>query len=227
MNSHKRQIHSTLLNRAAHADVFEIGANPQFLVVLIGGSGVDEEEYDRRSHSVIPIFDPLLGGFANRSLQFVLVYVTAPYDVPFNRFATEHIAAANWNSHVTTELLEPWSRLPYFVCGFSGGAALALNGLQNDPRCFGGAVLGADAVPPDFACPNHWREKLRLYCAPDDRVCHHPANRRVADTLVSRDQAVRYQLRSGGHSLMDYCTTDGLGDVIAVAHGIAGSGNIP
>jgi len=221
MNSQKRLIHSAILNRMAHADVFEIGAEPRFLVVLFGGSGIDEEEYERRSRSIIPLFDTLLGRFANGAFQFVLVHVTAPYDVPFNRFATEPTATANWNAHVATELFVPWAALPYVVCGFSGGAALALNGLQSDPRCVGGAALGADAIPPDFVCPKHWREKLRLYCAPDDRVCHHPANRRVAETLVSRDQAVRYQLRSGGHALADYCTPDGLGDLIHFASGIA------
>jgi hypothetical protein len=166
MRSYKRRIHSALLNRVAHADIFEVGAAPRFLFVLFGGSGVDEEEYERRSHTVIPVLGPVLERLAAGGMNVVAVYVSAPYDVPFNRFASNPAAAEAWNAHVLTELLEPWSKLPYFASGFSGGAALAFNGLQKDSRCFGGAALGADALPPGFVCPDHWAEKLRLYCAP-------------------------------------------------------------
>src|SRR5581483_5703470 len=54
MRSYKHGIHSVLLHRMAHADIFEVGAAaPTFLFALFGGSGVDEEEYERRSHTVI------------------------------------------------------------------------------------------------------------------------------------------------------------------------------
>jgi predicted esterase len=201
----------------AHADVFEIGATPSFLFVLFGGSGVDEEEYQQRSRTVIPIFRTVIERLANHSMNVVMVYVSAPYDVPFDRFSTDPSSADIWNAHVLSELLEPWSRLPYFVTGFSGGAALALNGLERDPRCFGGAAFGADALPPAFVCPTHWPEKLRLYAAPHDLVCNHPANRRLADALESRGQAERVELRSGGHSLADYATMDCLGEQIRFA----------
>jgi hypothetical protein len=168
MKSAKQIIRSDLLGRMAHADAFEIGASPAYLFVLFGGSGVDEEEYERRSQSVIPIFGPLLDWLEQCVPSLVLVYVSAPYDVPFNRFASEPSAVQTWNEHVATELLEPWAKLPYFVSGFSGGAALALNGLQADSRCFGGAVLGADGIPRQFVCPKHWAEKLRLYITPQD-----------------------------------------------------------
>lgn len=217
MRSSKRRIHSALLNRMAHADVFEIGTAPRFLFVLFGGSGVDEEEYERRSHTVIPIFVPVLERLAKCAVNAVMAYVSAPYDVPFNRFATDPAAADTWNAHVSTELLEPWSNLPYFVSGFSGGTALALNGLEKHPRCFGAAALGADAIPPDFVCPDHWVGKLRLYAAPHDRVCNHPANRRVADALESRGQAEQFELPSGGHRLADYSTPDCLGELIRFA----------
>jgi len=205
----------------AHADAFEIGTTPGFLFVLFGGSGVDEEEYERRSKSVIPIFGPLLEWLAERTPSLVMVYVSAPYDVPFNRFASEPSAVQTWNAHVAAELLEPWSKLPYFLSGFSGGAALALNGLQTDSRCFGGAALGADAIPPQFVCPKHWTEKMRLYVAPQDRVCQHPDNRSVVEGLVSRGQAEIVRLRSGGHSLADYSSTEGLGDLICFAGKLA------
>ena len=45
MRSYKHRIHSVLLHRMAHADIFEVGAAaPTLLFILFGGSGVDEEE---------------------------------------------------------------------------------------------------------------------------------------------------------------------------------------
>jgi predicted esterase len=221
MKSYKRVIHSALLNRMAHADVFEVGTAPDFLFLLFGGSGVDEEEYQRHSQALRPTFEPVLEWLGKRSLNLVLVYVCAPYDVPFNRFASEPAAAASWKAHVVTELLEPWSGLPYFVSGFSGGAALALNGLQSELHCFGGATFGADAIPPDFTCPDHWVEKLQLYTAPDDRVCNHPANRRITEALEGRGQAEEIELPFGGHRLADYSTVDCLGELICFASRLA------
>lgn len=222
MKRHKRVIdRSTVLGRMAHADVFELGTEPKFLLALFGGSGVDEELYEERARSVIPVFDGLLASLAQGPLSLIFVHVTAPYDLPFNDFAGNTAAAATWNAHVAAELLEPWSGLPYFVSGFSGGAVLALNGLQNDQRCFGGGALGWDSIPPDFVCPGHWSGKLMLYAAPDDRVCNHPNNRRVAERLVSRGQADLFHLPAGGHSLKDYSNTEGLGDLIRHASKLA------
>jgi predicted esterase len=221
MRSYKHRIHSVLLHRMAHADIFEVGAAaPTFLFILFGGSGVDEEEYERRSHTVIPVFVPVLERLSHGAVNAVMAYVSAPYDVPFSRFASDLSAADTWNAHVLAELLKPWSKLPYFVSGFSGGAALALNGLHKDPRCFGGAALGADAIPPNFVCPDHWAEKLRLYAAPHDRVCNHPANRRLTEALESRGQAEEFELRSGEHRLADYSTLDCLGELIRFAGSI-------
>ena len=221
MRAQKHVISSSLLNRIAHADIFEIGAEPKFLLPLLGGSGVDEDEYERRSRTVIPIFDRLFEWLTRREINAVVAYVSAPYDVPFNRFAEEPAAVDTWNLHVLTELLAPWSNLPYFVSSFSGGAALAFNGLHKETQCFGGAALGADAVPPSFECPPHWTEKLRLYCAPDDLVCNHPVNRQLAQTLEDRGQAEVFQLECGRHSLVDYCTTECLGELIRFADHMA------
>lgn len=221
MKAYKRIIASALLNRTAHSDIFELGVAPRILFLLFGGSGVDEEEYEHRSRSVIPVFGPLFAGLTSRGTDAVVVHVTAPYDVPFNQLAEDQSAADTWNAHVLTELLEPWSGLPYFVTGFSGGAALALNGLHDQPRCFGGAALGADAIPPGFACPAHWAGKLRLYCAPDDRVCNHPDNRRLVEGLKGRGQVEEFRLRSGGHRLADYATAGCLGELIRYAVDIA------
>lgn len=221
MESYKRCVKSALLNRMAHADVFELGRTPRFLFVLFGGSGVDEEEYERRSKSVIPIFGEVLERLSKAGANLVMVYVSAPFDVPFARFGTDRPAAETWNAHVLTELLEPWLSLPYFVSGFSGGAALALNGLERDPRCFGGATLGGDGIPPGFVCPARWSGKLRLYGAPGDRVFNHPANRRIADDLEERGQAEQIELDSGGHQLTDYATPECLFELIRFAESIA------
>lgn len=221
MESYKRCLQSTLLGRMAHADVFELGRAPGFLFVLFGGSGVDEEEYERRSKSVIPIFGEVLERLSRSGANLVMVYVSAPFDVPFARFAKDPSSAEKWNAHVLTELLQPWSNLPYFACGFSGGAALALNGLERIPRCFGAATLGGDGIPPGFVRPAHWSEKLRLYGAPGDRVFNHPANRQIAEDLEERGQAEQFELDSGGHQLTDYVTAECLGELIRFAESIA------
>jgi hypothetical protein len=69
MKSYKRVIHSVLLNRKGHADVFEVGTAPNFLFLLFGGSGVDEEEYQRRSQAVSPTLGPVLEWLGKRSLN--------------------------------------------------------------------------------------------------------------------------------------------------------------
>ncbi len=164
---------------------------------------------------MIPIFDGLLRHLP--ALPAILLHVTAPYDVPFARFSEYPSAAELWKAHVMREILSPWAVLPYFVCGFSGGTALALNGLQSEVRCFGGAILGADALPQSLACPKHWAEKLRVYIAPNDPVCQHPANRRQIETLQERGEIEVFHLHSGGHRLVDYTTPECLGDVIQFA----------
>ncbi len=215
MKGTKRSIDSNVLGRRAHIDFFELAEPATYLFVLFGGSGVDEDEYNRRNESVIPIFDSVLSALANDKMTFV--YITAPYDVPLCRFATEPASAVMWNTHILTEVLQPWERLPFFVCGFSGGAALAFNGVHMDQRCFGGAALGFDGLTADFEHPTHWREKLRLYCAPDDMVCNHPTNRAIINKLENRDQAEEIYLRTGRHQLADYATMECLGQLIKFA----------
>lgn len=221
MNSYKRMVESLLLHRMAHADVFEIGTKSEFLFVLFGGSGVDEEEYRTRSATLIPVFDKLLALLRREKLSFALIHSTAPYDITFNRFANDSESAAIWNQHVLTELLAPWTKLPYFIAGFSGGVTLALHGLQAEPRCFGAAAFGGDAIPSGFTCPTHWKYKLRSYIAPLDAVAGGPANRQIEESLINRGQLEEIRLRSGGHRLSDYARQDGLGDAIRFANGIA------
>ena len=209
------------MHRMAHADVFEIGDRPRFALVLFGGSGVDEEEYTRRSQTIIPVFEPVLQRVGIGKTDAMVLYVTAPYDVPLNRFEDDPTTAEVWNSHVLTELLSPWPNLPFFVSGFSAGAALALHGVHADARCFGGGMLGPDAIPRHFDCPPHWKARLRLYCARDDRVCNLPANQQIMRSLCAKGKAEVVPLSAGHHRLSDYCTADGLGDLIAFAARIA------
>ena len=81
----------------AHADIFEVGTTPKFLFILFGGSGVDEDEYELRSRSVSAIFGSVLESLEHRRLNLVMAHVTAPYDVPFNRFSADPSSADTWN----------------------------------------------------------------------------------------------------------------------------------
>ncbi len=217
MNASKRSVRSAILDRQAHADVFELGIAPRFLFLLVGASGIDEEEYELRGRSVIPVFDELFRDLDAGGENAVVVHVTAPFDVPFARFAEQPGEAEKWRLHILLELLGPWRPLPYFVAGFSGKIALALNGLDRELRCFGGAAFGADALPARFVRPHHWPEPLRLYAAPHDPVVNDPKNREVVASLVAAGHAVEIRLPSGGHRLADYATPDALGDAVRVA----------
>ena len=212
VNAYKRCIQSHILGRMAHADVFELSTMSAGLVVFFGGSGVDDEEYIKRSKTLVPVFDSVFDRNGESPITFV--YISAPYDVPYNRFAREPKALADWNAHVLIELLNPWSELPFYVCSFSGGAALALNGVHQDPRCLGGADFGADAIPASFERPDHWKQPLQLYCGPHDAVCNHPANQELYTKLEVQEQASLVRLGQGGHRLVDYATPECLGEFL-------------
>ena len=221
MECTKHIVESSIFARMAHADV-SWGAPPlSHAFVIFGGSGVDEEEYIRRSKTVIPIFDSLLNEQTNRN--FLFAYVSAPYDVPFRRFQEDPKLAEPWNRHVLVELFGKWSTLPFFVCGFSGGNSLAFNGVHADPRCFGGACLGGDALPQDFSLPEQWREPLKIYSASNDDVANHPHNRSTFDALATADVAEQFVLRSGRHRLKDYATHECLGRLFVEASKMAGA----
>lgn len=212
MTTHKRIIQSSVLDRMAHADVFEFGSDPKFLMVLFGGSGIDEEEYLYRSQNVIPGLD---GGFEKvDGMDFVFVHVCAPYDVPFARFEDFPAAKVKWNAHISDELLSPWKEMPLFVGGFSGGIRLALSGLHEEAWCIGGAALGPDAIPRSFERPQHWPRPLAIYSAPNDRVAQSTTTRNSVDQLVHSDDAQEFRLPSGQHRLADYATDDCFGHLI-------------
>ncbi|MCA9191357.1 MAG: hypothetical protein KDB03_06340 [Planctomycetales bacterium] len=222
MKRSKKLFDSKVLLRTAHLDVFELSAEPEFLFVFFGGSGIDEEEYFQRSRTVVPVFDHVLDEVQVVPMTFL--YVTSPFDVPLLRFAAQPALAEEWNRHVLSELLEPWDGLPYFLASFSGGAALAFHGIHEPKLCIGGAAMGFDGLGARFLKPDHWRDPLRFYCGFADLVCNHPANRSVIDELVCREQAEVFQLRTGSHRLADYTTEDCLGREIKHAHRLACSG---
>ena len=185
----------------------------------LAGRGVDEEEYVLRSETTPPIFGSLLEEQPDR--RFLFAYISAPYDVSFRRFTEDPRLAASWNRHILEELFDEWSTLPFFVCGFSGGNALAFNGIHSDKRCFGGACLGADALPQNLSLPEQWLGPLKIYSAFNDDVANNAANRLTADILVEAGVAEHYLLRSGRHRLQDYATKECLGRLFASASEMA------
>lgn len=217
MGVSKRLFESKRLKRRAHADVLALGVgDPSALVVVFGGSGIDQEEYEARAHTAVPVFDSLVADM--EPIDVTLVYVTAPYDVPFRVFREEPSRARVWNAHVIEELLAPWQSLPFFVAGFSGGAALAFHGVHATLNCLGGATMGGDGLGKSFEAPEHWVDRLQMFVAPDDRVCQHPDNQALMQQLAQREQADIIQLRTGRHRLADYATVDCLGRIIRQAY---------
>jgi hypothetical protein len=47
---------SIILTRQFHCDGFIIGKKPQFLSVFLGGSGIDQTEYESRLNSIPQLF---------------------------------------------------------------------------------------------------------------------------------------------------------------------------
>src|SRR4051812_45863397 len=107
MKCQKLVVESRIFGRRAQADVFELGTDGKLAFVLFGGSGVDQEEYERRLTSTTPIFNGPLNQLERDGLSLTFIYVSAPYDVPI-RVLPDHPAAAQWNAHLSEELLPDW-----------------------------------------------------------------------------------------------------------------------
>lgn len=209
---------STILERAFHVDAFVVGAAPTFLGLLFGGSGVTRETYEARERSLVPVFDAALASL-ERTLSFGLVFVTAPHDVPFSRFADEPAEGERWDAHVRGELLPlvgerlpQLGGLPRYVMGYSGGAALALSGHHRDVACFGAGMLGADGLHGGLRRAPAWPEPLTLYYNLDDEV--HGANREVVSALEAAGDAQAFQRLHGGHALGDYVANESFGGLV-------------
>ena len=191
---------SEVLRREVHLDVFEFGLDPEVSVFLFGGTGIDEEEYERRRESVIPLFDSV----DTDTLQLRLVYATAPYDVPFARFSEFPDALDNWNKHLEEEIFARWSDTPFIVASFSGSVALILNGAEQSTSCIGGAAIAPDELKTTFACPKHWENKLAVFTSISDRVCSDKDNQRAVATLVEVGEAIEFEIHARTHGLIEY-----------------------
>lgn len=223
MNVEKVWIDSVCLHRRAHVDVFSLGKCPRFALLFFSGSGIDEEEYAIRGKTIAPAFNQALARLDERGAEMVFLHVTAPFDVPYARFAEFPEAIETWNRHILEELLKPWSALPLFVASFSGGAALAFHGVHAAAQCFGGAALGPDSLSRQFVRPHHWRTKLILVCCRDDRVCLHSANHDAIKELIACGTADLLEYERGRHRIGDYVDAGAVADLTRIAnYGIPG-----
>lgn len=202
---------SLLLGRSFHLDLFEIGDTPGFLFLLIGGSGISKAKYEARAKTVNRLLGPALDTLEGE-LSFAFAFIMAPFDLPFNRLHENPETRDLWNRHVEDELLVLLPHLPFYIAGYSGGCALALNGVHLLPRCFGAAGLGADAVPADLEENPDFEEPVVLVYGPSDRVFQ--ANREVIEELVDEGLVVCLRARSGGHALADYIANLSLAGLI-------------
>lgn len=200
---------SEVLGRRFHVDVFVVGEVPSVLGLFFGGSGVTKEEYARRSASVIPVFDEALPGLASLG-AFGLVYVTAPYDVPFAHLPDDPVLEETWNRHVRGEIVPlverevpPLAGLPRYVMGFSGGAVLALSGHHLDKPCVGAGMLGPDGLHAGIRRQDTWEPIPLIYNVGDGVI---EANRGAIATLGSTVEM--FHRLPGRHSLADYARND-------------------
>ena len=217
VQSTKIQAHSAVLGREFHADLFNLGDEPaELLVLLFGGSGMSAGKYQRRGETIVPVFDAALHQLAaHHTLAFA--YVTAPYDVPFRSFPEVPGAVDRWQAHAEEELLPACGRglapdAPLYVIGYSGGMALATNGLHLLARCRGVGGLGADGIPGDLEQNPSWLESLRLYYNRDDRVFR--ANEVNIRRLEQEELARCYRRLPGGHDLTDYLSNESFSGLI-------------
>ena len=224
MTARKLQAHSDVLGREFHADLFDPVSKPELLVLFFGGSGRNREESERRATTIIPGVEERLARLeGSRPVRFV--FVTAPYDVPFNRFATELDALDTWVEHVTTELL-PLVAVDggkVFLASYSGGAALAFNQLPYELDTVGGCALGPDGLPADFIRPDGWAEPLLLLVNQGDVAAK--KSTAIFSRLEAKGQVRLVTSGPGGHSFDDYVAAGCLERVLALA--TAGRGTAP
>ncbi len=222
MKFHKIINFSALLNRYFHADLFiSTAPPPRFLVVFFGGSGVSRETYEARQSGRVKVGDRAFHEL-QQEISFAFTYVSSPFDVPYNRFGKDFKALETWNSHIKNELLpsigiilERKPPLPLYLSGYSGGAALALNGAQHFDRCFGGGILGGDALPIDFEPGENWFDPIRLVYNIHDPVLE--ANRDAIEVMVREENAILIKAQSGAHSLEDYIANGAFEGIIRFA----------
>ena len=107
-------------------------AEEKGIILWLGGSGVDKDKYWSRGNSVNTTFDQTWDQMS-QDPPIIFVYVTAPYDIRFSEFLNYPEDLEKWNRHVEKDILGKLPKLPVYIIGNSGGAALALNGLHKLP----------------------------------------------------------------------------------------------
>ena len=211
MKTKKVTAGSKILGRDFHIDLFEPEKRPTFMVIMFGGSGVDEEKYKRRSQNVIDVFDPQLAEL-EREFPFVFMYITAPYDVPFKDFIHQEGEAERWKAHVLSDILPLLPDLPFYFVGYSGGFTLAVHSLHNHERCFGGGALGGDQIPVTLKEGSGWLEALALYYNTEDRV-YFPNQKSITE-LEEAGIVRSFRRLSGGHELSSYLQNNSFSGLI-------------
>lgn len=184
---------SGVLGRPFHLDVFEHDTAASFMVVMFGGSGVDQVEYERRAGSSPMVFEAPCAGFSD--LRFV--FVTAPYDIPYARMREGDDDADRWVEHVDREILARWPGIPVYLAGYSGGAALALNGVVGLGRVMGAGFLAADGLRADMDVGGLREPPLFLYNDGDRVTARNLSTARRLGRVV-------VHAGDGGHAFDDY-----------------------
>ncbi len=199
------------LGRRFHFDLFE-GARPTFAFVLLGGSGVSPEEYERRERSLDPRFAAALETL-RRDHDFSFAFVCGPADGIFGRIEEDEELRAGWTAHVRDEVLATLGDMPAYLAAHSGGAQLLCAGPHALGSVIGVAALGADALPTIIEPGSGWRDPtMTLVYNLEDRVFGR--NRAaLADLEESGAARVLRQLH-GGHELADYVANGSLGGLV-------------
>lgn len=215
MRAQKVVRHSAVLGRRFHIDRVDGAGDPKCVILFFGGSGVSSTEYDARLETL----HPAIAAFADETEveNLVLVYVTAPPDVPYAHFARaesaqigddarERLYAAidRWNEHVTREILPlvPPSRI--CLAAHSGGVALAWNGLHDLEVCRALFALGADGLVGGMSRGQAWEGPARLYYNRGDGV--RKKNQHALAALAAQEtvQIVEAGGTAAGHELEAY-----------------------
>ena len=173
MHSEKSKSYSETLGREFHIDLFRSSIEEKGIILWLGGSGVDKDKYWSRGNSVNTIFDQTWGQMG-QDPPIIFVYVTAPYDIRFSEFLNYPEDLEKWNRHVEKDILGKLPKLPIYIIGNSGGAALALNGLHKLPDIKGVGCVGGDQIPEKLDIPlkedGEPKWYLKLYYNWDDPV---------------------------------------------------------